>query len=113
MIKNNKKENKIIIILCTMPHNILITSELTKTLLKYKLAACISVIYGIHSFYYWENKIKNHTEIQLLIKTKHSLKEKIFKIIKKLHPYKTPELLTLSISDGEKNYLSWIQSVLQ
>lgn len=113
MIINNDKKNMIIIILCTLPHNMSIASKIIKTLLHQKLAACISILHGIHSFYYWENNLKNHTEMQLLIKTKVSLKRKVFDTIKKIHPYNTPELLALPILYGDKNYLLWIQSVLK
>lgn len=113
MITNTKKENTMIIILCTLPHDTPIVSKLIKTLLHHKLAACISTLHKMHSFYYWENNLQDHAEIQLLIKTKNSLKRMVFKTIKKLHPYKIPELLTLSIAEGDKDYLSWMQSVLQ
>lgn len=102
-----------IIILCTLPKNITLTKKITNTLLSQKLAACISILPEINSFYYWGNKLQNTVEIQLLIKTKSSLKEIIFKKIQQLHPYKIPELLVLSISDGDKNYLSWMQTTLQ
>lgn len=112
-MSENFKKNKMAIILCTLPDDILITNTLVNTLLHQKLAACISTLNKIHSFYYWQGTLKNHSEIQLIIKTKYSLKEIIFKTIKKLHPYKIPELLILSISDGDKEYLSWMTSVLR
>lgn len=112
MIENIKK-NKIIVILCTLPDDKLIASKLTQILLHDKLAACISIIYKIRSFYYWENQIKHENEIQLFIKTKYCLKNKIFNTIKKIHPYKIPELLILPVLNGEKHYLSWIKSSLQ
>lgn len=109
----NHKKDKMIIILCTLPHNTSIIPQLIKNLLDHNLAACISTINGIHSFYYWENNLKKQTEIQLLIKTKYSLKTLVFRTIKKLHPYNTPELLILSILDGDEKYLTWMQSTLQ
>lgn len=106
-MKNNTN-NKIIIILCTFPQNTKTISQLIDILLYKKLAACISILHDTQTFYYWDNKKVNNTETQLLIKTTYSLKNKIFKNIKKLHPYKIPELLVLPVLNGEKNYLSWI-----
>lgn len=102
-----------IIILCTLPKNISLTNKLIHILLSQKLAACISILKEINSFYYWENKLQNTTEIQLFIKTKNDFKEKIFNTIKNIHPYKIPELLVLSIADGDKQFLSWMQTTLQ
>lgn len=102
-----------VIILCTFPHNPSVVSQTIQTLLYQKIAACVSILHNIRSFYYWENNLKEDTEIQLFIKTKNSLKTIVFNTIKKIHPYDTPELLVLPILDGDKNYLSWMQSVLK
>ncbi|WP_236840118.1 divalent-cation tolerance protein CutA [Blochmannia endosymbiont of Camponotus nipponensis] len=90
-----------------------IVCNLTKTLLHHKLAACITLFKEVRSFYYWDNTLKESIELQLLIKTKSLLKEPVFNTIKKLHPYKVPELLVLPIIDGESNYLSWMRSMLK
>lgn len=106
-----QQKNKMIIILCTLPDKTPVLSQLIKTLLHQKLAACISTN-KIHSFYYWNDDLQNHTEIQLFIKTKNSLQKMIFKKIKEMHPYKIPELLILPISNGDPNYLTWMKSTL-
>ncbi|URJ26130.1 divalent-cation tolerance protein CutA [Blochmannia endosymbiont of Camponotus modoc] len=102
-----------IIILCTTPNDMSIALNLTKTLLHHKLAACITLLHEVRSFYYWGNALKEKDELQLLIKTQSSLKEAVLNTIQKLHPYKVPEFLVLPIIDGEPNYLSWMQSVLR
>ncbi|WP_284150751.1 divalent-cation tolerance protein CutA [Blochmannia endosymbiont of Camponotus sp. C-003] len=101
-----------IIILCTIPNDMSIVSNLTKTLLHHKLAACITVLHEVRSFYYWDNVLKDQSELQLLIKTHSSLQEETLNTIKQLHPYKVPELLVLPIIDGDPNYLSWMRSIL-
>ncbi|URJ25156.1 divalent-cation tolerance protein CutA [Candidatus Blochmannia ocreatus (nom. nud.)] len=101
-----------IIILCTIPNHTSLVSKITKNLLNQKLAACITIINTVQSFYYWNNTLTTDTEIQLLIKTRNTLKTSVFKTIKEIHPYKIPELLVLPILDGDSNYLSWMQSVL-
>lgn len=110
-IFNKINTETIIIILCTVPNNKVLASKLIKILLKNKLAACITLIDKAHSYYYWNNKLKNNTELQLLIKTKQSLEQLVFDEIKKQHPYQVPELLTLPIINGELNYLKWINSI--
>lgn len=102
----------IVIILCTLPNDQEYAIKLIKILLKNKLAACITLLDAARSFYYWNKKLENHTELQLLIKTKKSLEKLVFNKIKKLHPYKVPELLVIPVITGESNYLNWMQSVL-
>lgn len=101
-----------IIILCTLPNDTELSIKLTKILLQTKLAACITLIKDVHSFYYWNKELKNDIELQLLIKTKKSLEKLVFHKIKELHPYKVPELLTIPIINGEFHYLQWIHSML-
>ncbi|URJ29728.1 divalent-cation tolerance protein CutA [Blochmannia endosymbiont of Camponotus sp.] len=101
-----------IIILCTTPNDMSVVLNITKTLLSNKLAACINLLHEVRSFYYWGTTLKDHTELQLLIKTQSFLKDSVFTTIKKFHPYTVPELLVLPIIDGEPSYLSWMRSTL-
>lgn len=101
-----------IIILCTLPNDNNSAVQLIKILLDTKLAACITLLNNVRSFYYWNDKFENHNEIQLLIKTKKTLEKLVFNKIKELHPYKIPELLTIPVTHVELNYLQWIDSVL-
>lgn len=110
-LSNNLPES-MVIILCTVPNNKDLTLKLIQTLLDNKLSGCITLLNTTRSFYYWNNKFENQIEFQLLIKTKRSLEKKIFNTIKKLHPYKIPELLVIPVISGETNYLKWINSKL-
>ena len=81
---------------------------LAEALLKYKAAACISVVEKMSSFYMWKNKICNDEECLLIIKSKAELYEKIKKIVLTIHKYELPELIEIPITDGHKDYLEWI-----
>lgn len=108
MKKNNLKN---CIIFCTVPDkNEAIV--ITKYLLINKYAACINIIPKITSYYYWNNKLEKKQEFQILIKTNTNLQRKIFKIIKKKHSYKIPELFSLEISQIDIHYLNWIKKTL-
>ncbi len=83
--------------------------SVSKKLLEYKLCACINVLEGADSLYWWEGKIQEEKEVIVFIKTKEQnislLKEKI----KELHPYQVPELIFLQIEEGLKEYLNWVE----
>lgn len=83
--------------------------KIAKILLEKKLAACIQIIEGIESHYWWKGKIEKAKEILIFIKTKESLFRKVEKIIKEKHPYQLPEIIGIPVLKGSKEYLKWIE----
>ena len=81
----------------------------SKILIKEGLAACVNIIDRVNSIYRWEDKIVSEKEILILIKTLSSNREKIKKFIKDHHTYENPELIFISVDDGLKKYLKWIE----
>lgn len=79
-------------------------------LLSEKLAACIQVS-DIKSYYTWKGKVENSDEFLLLIKTRKSLFPKAKASIKENHNYDTPEIISLDIEEGHRDYFQWINEV--
>ena len=73
-----------------------------------ELAACVNIIPNIKSIYRWEGKINKDSEYLLIIKTVKRAEEDVFENIRKLHSYDTPEMISIPITGGEKNYLNWL-----
>lgn len=96
------------IVLTTAP-DIETAKKLSTDIISNKLASCIQ-IKQIDSIYFWENSICEDKEYQLIIKTKKSLYKDIEKFIQQNHPYKIPQILQVDISDGNKEYLEWLDS---
>lgn len=76
------------------------------------MAACVSVIPQIRSFYKWKGSIENSEEWQLVIKTSRSKFESLRSLLETAHSYELPELLALPIVDGSPNYLAWLDKDL-
>ena len=95
---------------------VILTTASTKTeadkiatkLVQEKLAACVNIIPNIKSIYRWKDKISTDSEFLLIIKTVQRVEEEIFKKICKLHSYDTPEMISIPVTGGEKNYLNWL-----
>lgn len=70
--------------------------------------ACVNLVRGIESIYWWENKVASDTEILMLMKTEASQIRNVQKAIRELHTYDTPELIVVPIRGGMKRYLQWV-----
>ena len=82
--------------------------RLVRGLLDRKLIACGTLLPGARSLYRWEGKIADERETVLLLKTRSAIVPTLKTAFAELHPYKTPELLALSVDGGLEPYLEWI-----
>ena len=87
--------------------------ELARSLVEKKLAACVNVLPGLVSWYWWENKLTQDQEIMLVIKSSREVFPELEKEIRRLHSYAVPEVIALPIVEGSANYLNWIEESLK
>ncbi|MDR0295602.1 MAG: divalent-cation tolerance protein CutA [Prevotellaceae bacterium] len=80
---------------------------LIDNLLSKQLAACVQC-FPIQSHYTWKGKVEHNDEVVLFIKTASSRYQEVEKEIKDYHPYETPEIVQIPITNGSQEYLSWI-----
>ncbi len=78
-----------------------------------KLAACVTLLPGATSLYYWEGKLEQEYEVQMLLKTNPANQQALLDCLKSHHPYQTPELLVLPVVHGDNDYLSWLNASLR
>jgi periplasmic divalent cation tolerance protein len=81
---------------------------ISKVLLEQKKAACINIVSGVSSLFWWQGKIESAAESLLVVKTKKSLLEEIVQIVKKIHANDVPEIIALPITGGNRDYLEWV-----
>jgi periplasmic divalent cation tolerance protein len=101
-----------VVILCTAPDEAT-AQELAALVLAEKLAACVTLLPGATSLYYWEGKMEQEYEVQMLLKSDIEHQEALVACLKSHHPYQTPELLVLPVTHGDSDYLSWIYASLR
>jgi len=82
--------------------------RIAASIIESKLAACVSIIDKIESFFWWQGKIDTASEVLLIIKSRKAKLAKIIKLVKSLHSYVVPEIIGLPIISGYKPYLNWI-----
>ncbi len=97
---------ELIVILCTVPDEA--TGEkLAGALVGARLAACVNLIPGIRSFYRWRGAIESETEVQLLIKTRQDLFDRVASWLDEHHPYDVPEVVAIPAGSVSEPYRAW------
>ena len=87
--------------------------EIGRKLVEQNLAACANIIDGMQSIYKWEGEVKGDNECVLLIKTHYSRVKKVTRLIKEMHSYDVPAIVSLTITEDEGNmeYLEWLEKM--
>jgi periplasmic divalent cation tolerance protein len=97
------------IILCTVPDTET-GRRIAKQLVEYRLAACVNLVAGVESVYYWNGKVHHDPECLLMIKGLQSDYRRLEKTIRELHPYELPEIIAVPLSNGLAEYLEWVRN---
>ena len=97
-----------------MPLVVLITAprgrggEVARALVERRLAACVNVVPGLRSIYWWQGKIEEDEEELLIVKTCESKLADLERTVKEVHPYSVPEVIALPIVRGLREYIEWM-----
>ena len=84
-----------------------------RALVEERLAACVNILPGMHSIYYWEGKIETADEAVLIAKTTDVLVDQVIERVKALHGYKVPCVLSLPVLKGNRDYMQWLADAVQ
>lgn len=95
-----------IIVFVTVPKEN--SKDLTMKILNERVCACVNLIRGVDSYFWWKGKIDQACEDLLLIKTKKKSFSKLERVIKENHPYSVPEILAVEADKINKEYLGWL-----
>jgi len=84
--------------------------KIAELLVNEKKAACVNILPGVDSLFWWEDKIDSARESLLLVKTKASLFPEVVELVKRTHSYEVPEIIALPIIAGSEDYLKWLDT---
>lgn len=80
-----------------------------KALLEARLAACINVLDGMQSVFWWQGRLEESRECVLLVKSSAARKEAITAKVRELHGYSLPCVIFWPLEGGNPEYLAWIE----
>ena len=77
-----------------------------------KLCACVNILDGMESMYFWEGEVQSDKECILLVKTTSIYVEEATSAILEHHSYDVPCVISLPLSEieGNSEYLQWIKN---
>lgn len=105
--KNINKKDCIVVLVTTSSKEE--AEKIASALLEERLIACANILPAISSIFKWEGKICREQEVMLIIKTLNNRLEEVTNQIKKLHSYQVPEIISLPVINGNKDYLDWVR----
>ena len=105
---SKKMEESAYIVLFITASNSEEAHKIAKVLLSQRKAACVNIVSGISSLFWWQDKLDSAQESLLIVKTKASLLNQIVTLVREIHSYEVPEIIALPIIGGNQDYLEWI-----
>jgi len=88
-------------------------AKISQALVKDGLAACVNIIAGIESVFWWEEKVQTAEEVLLIAKSQKPKLDKIIALVKSMHSYQVPEIIAVPVIGGYQPYLDWINDSIR
>jgi periplasmic divalent cation tolerance protein len=79
-----------------------------RTLVERRLCACVNILPGMVSLYWWRGAIERGDEVIMIIKTRATLAEAVRSAVRQMHSYTTPAILVIPIENVDPDYHAWL-----
>ena len=99
-------DNRMVYITASSPAE---AEKIGRALVGERLAACVNLIEGMRSLYWWEGTVQEGREVVLIAKTTATRVSALIERVKVLHSYTCPCVVTLPLLEGNPDYLAWIE----
>ncbi len=103
-----RSSSKVIVVLVTCPTRA-VARRLADQLVDRRLAACVNILPGFESVFWWQGKADRCRETLLVIKTTAKGFERLRRAVIQLHPYDVPEVIALPVTAAHPAYLEWVE----
>ena len=103
--------NELIIIKTTVKNKITKNNIINELIIN-DYVSCINVIENVSSHYKWQGKVENEKEDILFIKTMKRNEKLVYEVIRVMHDYETPEIITIAINNIDSSDLNWANEII-
>ena len=98
-------ETKLIYVTTSDVHE---AKKIGRLLVEKRLAACVNILGAIESMFWWEDAVQEAGEVAFIAKTTRERVPELIAAVKANHSYECPCVVTLSIEEGNPDFLKWI-----
>lgn len=81
---------------------------LGRQLLTRRLCACVNLLPGMTSLYWWQDTVEEGSEVVLIAKTTLAKTRECIEAVRELHSFDVPCVVALPVLDGNPQFLQWI-----
>jgi periplasmic divalent cation tolerance protein len=81
--------------------------HLARVILEKKLAACVNLVPGLESHYWWKGKLETAAEVLLLVKSSAEQFEALRELVALHHSYECPEVVGINPHEVAPAYRLW------
>ncbi len=87
--------------------------RIAAALLQPHLAACVNLVPGVESHYWWQGRLEHGSEVLLLVKTSAENFEAVAAAVRAAHSYECPEIVALDPCEMAPAYRAWWENELR
>lgn len=80
---------------------------IAQAILERKLAACVNILPGVESHYWWQGKLESGQEVLLMIKSSAEQFDAMAALVREKHSYECPEIVAVAPHEIAPAYRQW------
>ena len=75
-----------------------------RAIVERRWAACVNILPGMISHFWWEGKIERAEEVVMISKTRAALVSTVSVAVQEKHSYRTPSIIILPVENADPAY---------
>jgi len=84
--------------------------RLARLMVDQGLAACVSIVPNVRSYYRWQGAVETAGEYLLVMKSARRQFEALRAALEQAHSYEVPEVLAVPVVAASAAYLAWLEA---